>query len=406
MTKSIDSPAKEGVIFYVCFAYILLDSFTSYVLTNFFGFSFPTNALLPVLFLIGVFRNFRLSSIPPPSYLLFLALLFISLIIGGFIATGELMPPLMKNASLVVSFLVGYACFRNCENEGRLFLIYAIVSMLYTTVCAMAVVEVAPSIFPVTGKLAMLGGDLVFRYEITTDQNFQVLYLFGSTTLLLAARRLSFVVVLLVFTGLNFYVLSEIQTRSGFGVLLLTLLIVAFVRIRRLTSSSKVLFPIAGIALLIISALVAGPILGEIFEKIVLRFTESDFDTVDARTEAMVVFFKLLFDPLRWLPLDANSFINTYGYLPHFSPAVIMLQGGIFAVVSWMYLQCMPIAAILWLLLVRRPQSRLLELVATTAFGSFIVYLSAPIHAWDVVWMWTGAAVGCLVREQSARTST
>lgn len=405
MARSTHLATKDGLIFYIIFAYTLLDTFFNYVLDSIFAITLSVNALLPILFLLGLLRHRDQINLPAPSYLLSLFFLFISLCVGGFIATGELLPTMKQNASLVVAFLVGYACLRNCENENKFFLMFAAVSMLYTATCTIAVLEIAPAVFPVKGDLKMLGRELVFRYEITTDQNFQILYFIGSTTLLLAVRRLSHFVILLFFTGLNFFVLSEIQTRSGFLILILAISMVAFVRIRRLESFRGLLYSLAGLALLSLLFIFTGPLLGEVFENIILRFTESDFDTLDTRTEAVVVFFRILFDPLRWLPLEPNFFRNSYGYLPHFSPAVLILQGGIFAVASWLYVQLVPVTVNLTQTLVRPPHSKLFEVVAVTAIASLIVYMSAPIHAWDVVWLWSGASVGCIVREKEQRSA-
>src|SRR5690606_1892631 len=117
----------DKLIFYVGFAYVILDTFWNYLLNNFFGVTLPINGLLPVLYLSGILLYPKQFTLPAPSYLLWLLALFTSLSVGSLIATNALLPTLMKNGSLVVSFLVGYTCLRSCRNENKFFVVLAAV---------------------------------------------------------------------------------------------------------------------------------------------------------------------------------------------------------------------------------------------------------------------------------------
>ena len=359
---------------------------------------------MPILFLLGIVRNRDWITLPGPSYILSLLVLYVSLSIGGFMGSGELIPTLMKNTSLVVSFLVGYACLRNCSNESRFFVTLAAVSITYTILCTIAVLKIAPAWFPVKGNINILGGELVQRYEITTDQNFQVLYILGSTTLILAAKRLSHYVALVILTFMNFYVMSELQTRSGFIVLLLAIFLMTLTRLRRLGAARATLYFGGGLAFIITVGVLTSSELSEVFQKIILRFTDSDLHTLSARTEGVQLFLQFLANPKRWIFFEPNYFYDLNGFSPHFSPAVLIMQGGIFAVAGWFYVMPLPIMIVVTRILLRGKGSTLDGVVGITALCALVVYMSAPIYGWDVVWLWGGATVGCLMRARAVES--
>lgn len=246
----------------------------------------------------------------------------------------------------------------------------------------------------------MLGGQLVPRYEITTDQNFQMLYCIGATSLLFAATKPLHIAALVLFTLFNLYIASETQTRSGFLVVILVLLVIGFVRLRQLDSYRGRLYAIAGVALIGILGMLEASKLGEIFQAIILRFTDSDFHTLDARTEGVQLFLRFLVNPVRWLPLEPEYFYKANGFEPHFSPALIIMRGGLVAVLCWIYLLPWPLAKIL-LRTVQLRSTRLGGVVAVSAMAATIVFMSAPIYAFDAVWLWAGAVLGCLNRENA-----
>lgn len=382
----------------ISFGYALSDSLITYLLAGRSPFNFSVNSIV-ALFVLLIYFAFGAKKVVPPLRYFFPLTVFVLLYFFGLaIETGNLLATSLKAGSMITAFVLGYSTIRNVRTEKSLYVTIYIVSAAYTIIGLMAVLEIAPNIFPVTKHLGVLGGELVNRLEVTTDPNMQICYTVASATLMVVARTKKVLLACLFLVGSNLFLFSELQSRSGM-ILYVLAIIVSFY----LFSAKYRVAVRAGIwalSLAICLVLLANyfDTLISFLSKIILRFTVSDYDTLGARTQGMYWFLKSVIDPRFWLPLDPLYFRRNFGIEPHFSPAVILLKTGLIGVVCWVMTQIAPLCRVLALIFHKKSRGDLTVFVGVTASIVIIASLAMPMASADLLWLWAGCCCGLLER--------
>jgi O-antigen ligase len=258
-------------------------------------------------------------------------------------------------------------------------------------------------VFPIVNAVWSDNGVPVLRPEITTDQNFQIFYLFPIVLVLTLNFRL--VRSSLVIAGMVgvLYILAKIQTRSGFivfcGVALLALL--APLWTRSLGRGKTVMIPI----LLTVAFMLNHDLIMQVGDHLIARFTERTGaglgkEMGQDRLESSLFAIHHLLDPEWWIPRGSQEFVSRYGFLPHSTMTAVYLEGGIVGLLMWLTVFIFPLLALGWLLLKRRLDV-LATLVLIGGVASVAIQMSLHVPFLKHTWLWAGAVLGSLIRMRS-----
>lgn len=401
--KNYTIPYKDHLSLYIAFAYVLCDSLISYLLSSLMGFKILHLNSIVLLILMFTAAKLGVSKIiPSNNYILPLLLLFVALLIGGAMGSQSVLSVFAQPTSVVTAFIVGYACIANCRNERTFFKMLFATTFLYTLVCLLAILEIAPTIFPLIQKLKMLDGNLVYRKEVMTDPNIQIFYIMTAACLLIATKSTWKHSVLLVLIIANLFILSELQTRSGFVYMIFATAIGVFLLFREFNWKKRIVLSIT-IFLIAIPIMSANlHLILESLDMIILRFTADDFDTLDARTAGIEFFFTSLIDPRFWLPLNPDYHRQLYGYEPHFNPSALLLKGGVLAIICWITITLKPTLRNFFVTSFSKKNTSLLfRVISIAAFVALISAFSLPIPIMDQTWLWAGASIAVWRRESA-----
>lgn len=387
----------------VAVGWVLLDSMLTYFSNNWFGVIPPVNFLLTPVLLYIVVRYGVHAVVPPGYYPAALAAGLLSYI-GGKILTGhDDVFSLGEVAISYVVFLIAYFAFRwsrSVEPYGRVFLW---VSMAYVAVCVAALSGRWPSLLPVVNAVWSDKGAAVLRPEITTDQNFQIFYLFPVLLVLALPYRTVRTAVAGVGAIGALYVLAEVQSRSGFLVYCAVgfLVIIAPWWTRSLGRGKTLVLPVV---LVMALALKHDAIL-HIGSHLIARFTENSGPGTGSqmgedRIESSLFSIQHLLNPEWWLPRGSQEFINRYGFLPHSTMTAFYLEGGILGLLMWLTVFVFPLV-MLGIEFLRRRLDALGTVVLLGGLASFAIQMSLYADSLKHIWLWAGAVLGTLCRVRS-----
>ena len=247
----------------------------------------------------------------------------------------------------------------------------------------------------------MREGEWFARPEVTTDQNFQIFYLFPAG-LLLALRNTTLQLIgIFCIAVISVYALGQLQTRSGALVLGGSMVFSAIVGMRAQGKIDlRLVFVVfLGFVLMIVfmdKILVYG-------ELLVKRFTVDDFDTLDNRTDAFMFTFKKLFNPEWWVPQGYRLYRAETGMgLPHSNITAVFVEAGLLGLIGWILAFICPLVA-----LGKRWVHGLTDDVANLALcggaAAMVIQLSLNAPLYEHVWFWGGTVVASLARTNVER---
>lgn len=384
---------------FVAFIVVLLDMMMTYFLRPILGLKeVPVNGMLPIIvFALAV--RWGIDRVCPP----FSVLYALGMGFGGFLVGIFGLPDfgpyrVFSVISGFSAFFIGYFASRWSYNEELYARAFIFVGGLYTVVCVVAVLEVFPDLFPIIKAYGYRDGILITRPEVTTDQNFQIFYLFPIVLgLCLPFRTLRF---LMVFAGLigAFYVLNILQSRSGFllliGATFLSLLVPHLTK--DLGRMKTIILPFFLAALLLLNfdfiLRVATPIIG--------RFIHHNYNTYHGRVMSFTYLLEHLFEPTYWIPQGYAEFKRmTGGHIPHSNPTAMFIEGGILGLYMWIIVFLVPLTRLL-VGLIRRELDPLATIILIGGVVAFVAQMSLNAPLYEQVYLWAGAVVGTLYRSK------
>lgn len=388
----------------IAVTWVLLDSMFTYFANHWFGFLPPVNTLLIVILFIIVFTQGMHVILPPAHYFAVLVAGFFAFLAGK-VLTGQI--DVYRIGEVVLSFVaffIAFFAFRWSDHVETYAKVFLYVSLTYVAVCVVALLKILPGVFPVVNAVWSDNGVPVLRPEITTDQNFQIFYLFPIALLLALPFR--FVRSGLAILGAigALFVLAKIQTRSGFlvfcGVALLVLL--APLWTKNLGRGKTVIMPI----LLTVVLILNHDVIMQVGDHLIARFTERTGAGLGSqmgqdRLESSLFGMQHLLNPDWWIPRGSQEFINRYGFLPHSTMTAVYLEGGLVGLLVWLIIFVFPLLA-LGLLLIKRKLDSLATLVLIGGLASLAIQMSLYVPFLKHTWLWAGAALGTLIRVRSA----
>ena len=384
---------------------IILDSLITYLFRSALNFSIPINAIFLVVFVILLFQyKYPWVNFSKSTYIGIY--LFILSYLAAIISVEEFSDrKLFQLFGMPLGLFVGYAAFASDRPVSTKKKFLSIIGILYCTTCTIALLNLLPQYFPLIQTFYFREGVAGFRPEITTDQNLQVLYLLPAI-LLFAVRNSTIQLLLLcMFLLLSIFILGKLETRSGTLVTFCTFLFALFVG----TWSRKKIdlrFVFIFACGLVVAAVYWAKILN-VLEAIYLRFTVDDFDTFDARLNALGFVFENLFNVDWWFPRGFDPYkailVNSPSR-PHAAPAVIYIESGILGLIGWTLLVIVPLIklALRWK---RRETDEIADIALCGGVAVFIVQLSLPEATTESIWLWAGAVLGALGRQTSREHS-
>ncbi|HVL00843.1 MAG TPA: hypothetical protein VM553_13570 [Dongiaceae bacterium] len=382
-----------------CLSIVMFDSLFQYFLANLAGFTLPINALLPLLVVVGIYRFGAALVFPPMSTMIPVAILLSGCLVGVAVVPESGMRNLFEMGTALSALIIGYQAFRTGAYSNRsdsLVRWFLMIGLIYSAVCTVAILKLVPGLLPVHYSVGLREGVLVSRAEITTDQNFQIYYLFTSAFVLAAPFKIWRTLFAIAALLGAFFVVAKLQTRSG-AILLamaITMSVFASLRLKAGGKAKLVIIP----SLLLVLAYFGLDLVKSQGSELITRFQEKEYETLYSRLFAAVFFFDKLTDLEYWMPQGNAGYMARYGGLPHFTPAGFLLEGGILAVVGSFFAFYFPIFRLGTRYVLGR-----LNLVSCIAFvgGLVAIVASLSLNAlfFEHMWLWGGAVLGALVRQ-------
>jgi hypothetical protein len=371
---------------------IFTDSLINYFLRTFFV-PLPVNTLVIIPF-FGLFLLGRLPQVTPrPTTLIWLMLAVAGYTTGVFSAPDITAHRFLEIASALLAFLVGFGFFKNNADEDILARLFLFVTIAYVVVCLVALSRTMPSLFPVTDQIWSQKGILQRRPEVTTDQNFQVFYLFPAALLLaLPFQPKRSLPALFVVVG-SLFILAKLQTRSGALIFLGTVFLALSSPIfaKGLGRKKVAVLPVLGF----FGVLAAMPLIVASADLLIYRFMHTDYYTGLGRLHSFLYLFEHVWNPLWWIPQGNEGFVLATGNKPHSNITAAFLEGGLLGLVAWIALIFVPIIR-LGHRFVRGRLSNFAVIGYLGCVAMFVIQLSLNVPMVDQVWLWAGVGVGLL----------
>lgn len=375
------------------FVWLMLDSLILYLLRPFFFL--PINAMLPILVLVALLLDKKRSAKIAQRDIAFWVLMAAGLLLAFVVGVESLFNVSKQYATALSAFIIGVKSIDITGVSDKFLKLISLVGLAYAFVCAAAVLGISPVYLPVSYLEGFNDGVPVIRAEITTDQNYQVFYLFP--LLLSLVVKHSPILRVLQLAGLlaALYVIVEMQTRSGLIVMLGFTLLITLLPFwyRQKGSILYVLLFALGVSTILVINL---SLIIELSQNMLRRFTDSDLSTFWGRVDSIGYLFKNLLDPGHWLPKGQDYFLARYGNYPHSSPTSIYLSGGILGLIGWLYIVIKTSASSIKLLIKKRVGLNESVIVAG-AFSAFVVCLTLPAPFFEQLWLWIGGAAGVVL---------
>lgn len=387
-------PAAQRLA-WLAFAWVMLDSMINYFVKTFTGTLFPVTAVLPVILLLVVMAWGWRAILPPASVMVALGIAVVGFLLGLVLVPDIGNHRIAELVGAYSTFAIGYFALRWAKDTDAVVRTILIVCSLYVLVCIVALLKLAPGIFPIVNSPWANHGVVVMRPEVMTDQNFQVFYLYPAVLLLALPYRFSrfWIAIALMLGGL--YVLAQLQTRSGTLVFAGTLLMCLFAPIwePRLGRGKLLLVPL----LLIATVAIALPRILDEGGLLITRLTDANYETGYSRLESFLYLFEHLFNPLWWIPQGYDEFQKLHRTIPHSNVTAMFLEGGIAGLYMWVAVFLLPIVYLMKSFF-RRQLDPLAILILIGGVSMLVVQLTLNVPFFKQPWLWAGAVMGTLYR--------
>gem|GEM_PF-1608792 len=375
------------------FTLVFCDALVVYF-TGRFGFTrvniIPAGLYLFYLLLMGPSKV-----LPAFSVLAWGAVLWLGFLMGFAVLPGIGPERLLELASATIAFLVGYVFFRNMGNEGGMIWFFTLLTLAYGVVSLLALLKIAPNLFPLEIKLWSDNGIIRERPAVMTDQNFEVFYLLPAAALIALPAKIPRVLLVWLSVGIGLYVLAKLQTRSGMLVIagIIALSLYAPLKIRSLGRTKVMILPV----LLGISLIFALPYVITSASLLIERFTNQGMGTAYGRLHSLLYFFEHVWNPLWWIPHGNSEFLKMTGNVPHSNITAVFLEGGLFGLSAWVALVILPLWRYLRLFMWGELDN-IGTMIMLMGLGVFVIQMSLNVPVMDQVWLWAGSVVGGLDR--------
>ena len=381
------------------FLLVLFDSFFNYFLQN-IGGRLPVNALAAVFLVLGAFKFGMRPLLPPMNILLALVFGFLGFMLGVIFISETSATHVLSIGSAMCGFFIGFLTTRWAKDARIDAIAFSFAGGLYVIVCIIALLEIAPRFFPLINAVWSDNGILRFRPEVTTDQNFQILYLIpAALPLVLPYRFWQFSTALAMSVG-SLFVLARLQTRSGFLVFaaLLFLCWIAPLWVKSLGRNKLLILPLVVVSFAVLffdQILAAGSLL-------ITRFT-GGMETGHGRLVSITYLFEHILDVGWWVPHGNMEFKKIYGAIPHSNITAMFLEGGILGLSMWIIVFVVPLVKLSRVFLAGKLDNYG-AMIFLGGVASLVIQLSLNVPFVDQVWLWAGAVVGA--RDRSSRGFT
>ena len=376
------------------FALVYCDSLITYFGQFLRGVQ-PAQIYVP-LFVIFLLVSGYKKALPDIKTGFLLVVMFLAFAMGVFTAPDITERRFLEVISAFTAFMIGYNFFSHNTDENKLFWFLSLLSFIYISVCVVALLKYFPAIFPLEIALWSNQGNLNERPAITTDQNFQVFYLFAPVLLvLLRSGWLKLLLTLILLAGAA-YVVIKVQSRSGILVFAGgTFLAIIFHFISKEGNKLNIII-FTLLAILLSYKLI--PVIYNIMEPLLARFSSSGFEksTADARLTSALRVFDLLQDPANWVPRgNPESLLGRNK--SHSNVTAILLESGLLGLLAWILLFIYPVIRLIKKYFLGIDVYCLVAFLA--GLMSLILQMTLNVPVMDQVWLWAGATNGALVRK-------
>ncbi|CAH0993312.1 hypothetical protein SIN8267_03460 [Sinobacterium norvegicum] len=391
--------SSESRYWRLAFGLVTLDSMLTYFVGMRFGI--PVNATLPIIVTILSFRFGFSKSIVRTNKFLLLAIMFLSFAVGIVICDDLEFRRFNKLITAVSAFYIGYNAIRSNNDFRAFFNMLLYIAFLYSVVCFVALSGFNSNYFPVIDTIGFKDGVIVVRTEVTTDQNFQIFYLFFASFVLMIRNSLWIKCVFIITIILSLYAMVSLQTRSGFMIMLAALIISYWYYLKE--NPKKIILSLAVSAISILSLVVYKfDAITTFSQKFVDRFVNDDFHTFYGRVDSASYLFDRVVNPMWWLPRGNEHFMaNHFGEVPHFNPTAFYLEAGLIGLVAWFLLVVVPLFKHRNLVLRRLNINPLYGMVYIGALVAFVTSLSLNMPLHEHMWIWVGGLLAVLPRLKS-----
>ena len=393
MTES-DRYRRAKLFGTVLFLLVLFDSLLNYFLQN-IGGRLPVNAFAAVFLALGAFKFGTRPLLPSMITLFALGLGFLGFMLGVIFIPETSATQVLSIGSAMCGFFIGFLTTRWAKDARIDAIAFSFAGGLYIIVCIFALLGIAPRFFPLINAVWSDNGTLRFRPEVTTDQNFQILYLFpAALPLVLPYRFWQFTTALAMSAGALF-ILARLQTRSGFLVFtaLLFLCWIAPLWIKSLGRNKLLILPLVGVSFMVLffdQIMTVGSLL-------ITRFKGEGMEAGQGRLVSFTYLFQHILDLDWWVPHGNTEFKKIYGAIPHSNITAMFLEGGILGLYMWIIVFVTPLVKLSRVFLSGKLDNYG-AMIFLGGIASLVIQLSLNAPFVDQVWLWAGAVVGATDR--------
>jgi hypothetical protein len=369
----------------------LLDSLFNYFIRQAVGNPLPTNAAVAMLVPVALAFTNIARGVPTIRILLLLSMGVAGYLVGAVIAVPDTVSQAGKVFTAVMSLFIGYNAFRHTPSARRLAHVFLYIGALYIAVCLIALSNILPSVFPVISTYGFRDGILFSRPEVTTDQNFQIFYLFIVVFCFAIKERKRYEIAGVLGAGAAIFILLKLQTRSGLLIMFAAAGLASVLPV--LQRKRNVLWLLAVSGVMAILVLTHADKIMAAAAGMISRIGDDDFKTFWGRVHAAGYLFEKLINPLWWVPRGNGEYLKLTRNIPHFSPTGALLEGGILALVMWLGLFLWPLLRCFRKILMTSADE-VMVIAAIGAAASVVAALSLNAHLFNGCWLWAGALMG------------
>ena len=380
----------------LCFIIIFTDSLMNYFLKSVYK-PLPVNTLAVPIFAAAVMIGGPKVVLPNIKVLLWLFCAVLGFLIGILSVDDITYLRFFEIATALVAFFVGYAFIINNDDENFVSRIFLILVLLYVIICLLALSRQFPSVFPIIDKIWSKNGSLQIRPEVTTDQNFQIFYLFPAGLIMaLPFRWPRFLLASFAIIS-SLFILAKLQTRSGTLLMAGTLFaaLISPMFIRSLGRRKVLVLPVVGFIAFTLSL----PYIIQSADLLIYRFVETDYSTGLGRLYSFLYLFETVWNPINWIPKGNAAYVAATGNVPHSNVTAFFLEGGILALAAWFALIFVPLIR-MGLKLLRGRLSHLSTVAFLGCLTMFVTQMSLNVAMIDQIWLWAGIGIGTCVKEK------
>lgn len=389
----------KTTIWHYMFVWLMLDSLILYLLRP-FNIQFPINTGMPFLIAIAYMISKRRTSLLPLNYIGWLGLTAVGFLLAVAIGADELYGSLKDMIGAFCAFIIGYNAVARSSDLKGLYNLILFTVLLYCVVCVAALLGASSTYLPVINSYGFNKGIPVVRAELTTDQNYQIYYLFPLALGLAIRQQFWKYGLICLGTLASMFIIVRLETRSGLIVMALTFIAAALLPAWYRQRGGMIRIGAIGFAGL---ALIVYKLrdLAAISEGMKRRFTDDDMGTFWGRIESIAYLFQHVYDPSWWIPQGNDVFVKQFAHLPHSSTTKVFLEAGLLGLIGWVVLLIVPTikgSLMIW--------SKRLSIdragIVLGAIVSLIAAFTLPASLFKQCWLWAGAACGAFASQQIA----